>query len=118
MIPIPLVQGVLAGIGLAVASKTNSPGGYHMLIFMLTLPLLFVSNSLYPLASLPTWMRITSQLNPVSYMVDGLRQTAFQSSATLASGELLPLWLCFLVVAAFGVFGMMLAYVAFKRSLK
>lgn len=60
-----------AGIGLAVASRTNSPGGYHMIIFMLTLPLLFLSNALYPLQSLPTWMQIGAKVNPVSYVVDG-----------------------------------------------
>jgi ABC-2 type transport system permease protein len=35
-----------SGIAIAVASKTDSPGGYHMLIFMLNLPLLFLSNEL------------------------------------------------------------------------
>ena len=104
-----------AGIGLAVASKTNSPGGYHMLIFMLTLPLLFVSNSLYPLASLPTWMRVVAQGNPMSYVVDGLRQTIFQSSTT---GSDFALWLCFLVVVLFAVFGMLLAYFSFRKSMK
>ncbi len=104
-----------AGIGLAVASKTNSPGGYHMLIFMLTLPLLFVSNSLYPLASLPTWMRVVAQGNPMSYVVDGLRQTIFQSST---AGSDFALWLCFLVVALFAVFGMLLAYFSFRKSMK
>lgn len=104
-----------AGIGLAVASKTNSPGGYHMLIFMLTLPLLFVSNSLYPLASLPTWMRVVAQGNPMSYVVDGLRQTIFQSSTT---GSDFALWLCFLVVALFAVFSMLLAYFSFRKSMK
>jgi ABC-2 type transport system permease protein len=104
-----------AGIGLAVASKTNSPGGYHMLIFMLTLPLLFVSNSLYPLASLPTWMRVVAQGNPMSYVVDGLRQTIFQSSTT---GSDFALWLCFLVVALFAVSGMLLAYFSFRKSMK
>jgi ABC-2 type transport system permease protein len=104
-----------AGIGLAVASKTNSPGGYHMLIFMLTLPLLFVSNSLYPLASLPTWMRVVAQGNPMSYVVDGLRQTIFQSSTT---GIDFALWLCFLVVALFAMFSMLLAYFSFRKSMK
>ena len=104
-----------AGIGLAVASKTNSPGGYHMLIFMFTLPLLFVSNSLYPLASLPTWMRVVAQGNPMSYVVDGLRQTIFQSSTT---GSDFALWLCFLVVALFATFSMLLAYFSFRKSMK
>jgi ABC-2 type transport system permease protein len=107
-----------AGIGLAVASRTSSTGGYHMLIFMLSLPLLFVSNSLYPLASLPTWMRVGAQINPMTYTVDGLRQMVFESSATLTSGDFLPLWLCFVVVAAFGIFGILLAYASFKKSIK
>jgi len=107
-----------AGIGLAVASRTDSPGGYHMLIFMLTLPLLFLSNALYPLESLPTWMQIGAKINPVSYVVDGLRQTIFDSTAVLSGGELLPLWLCFLLVIAFALLSMTLAYNSFKKSIK
>ncbi|MFC1954579.1 ABC transporter permease [Chloroflexota bacterium] len=105
-----------AGIGLAVASKTNSTGGYHMLIFMLTLPLMFLSNSLYPLDSLPVWMQIGSKINPVSYVVDGLRQTLFDAGSIYTEGGFLPLWLCFLVVAIFAVFGTLLSYVSFKKS--
>ena len=107
-----------AGIGLAVASKTDSPGGYHMLIFMLTLPLLFLSNALYPLESLPTWMQIGAKINPVSYVVDGLRQTVFDSSVILSGDELLPLWLCFLVVIVFAFLSMTMAYNSFKKSIK
>ncbi len=107
-----------AGIGLAVASKTSSTGGYHMLIFMLTLPLLFLSNALYPLESLPTWMQIGSKINPVSYVVDGWRQTIFDTGSNLAGGEFLPLWLCFLVVAIFAVLGISLAYGSFKKSIR
>lgn len=107
-----------AGIGLAVASRTDSPGGYHMLIFMLTLPLLFLSNALYPLELLPTWMQVGAQINPVSYVVDGLRQTIFDSSTTLSGGELLPLWLCFVVVLVFASLGMILAYNSFRKSIK
>ena len=106
-----------AGIGLSVASRTDSPGGYHMLIFMFSLPLLFLSSSLYPLASLPTWMRIAARVNPMSYVVDGVRQTAFQGSGALASGDF-PLWLCFLVVALFAFLGIALAYFAFRQSIK
>jgi len=107
-----------AGIGLAVASRTSSTGGYHMLIFMLTLPLLFLSNALYPLESLPTWMQIGAQVNPVSYVVDGLRQTIFDTGSNLAGGEFLPLWLCFLVVAVFAALSIILAYSSFRKSVK
>jgi len=107
-----------AGIGLAVASKTSSTGGYHMLIFMLTLPLMFLSNSLYPLESLPVWMQIGSKVNPVSYAVDGMRQTLFDTGADFVGSEFLPLWLCFLVVTLFAAFGIGLAYSSFRSSLK
>ena len=107
-----------AGIGLAVASVTDSPGGYHMIIFMLTLPLLFLSNALYPLESLPTWMQVGAHINPVSYVVDGLRQTIFDSSTTLSGEDFLPLWLCFVVILVFASLGMMLAYSSFKKAIK
>lgn len=107
-----------AGIALTFATKTNDPGAYHMVVFLLTLPLLFLSNALYPLASLPTWMRIGAQVNPTSYVVDGMRQLVFENSANLTGGDTLSLWLCFVVITAFAVFGMLLAYVAFKKSIK
>ena len=107
-----------AGIGLAVAAKANSTGGYHMLIFMLTLPLMFVSNALYPISALPTWMKVVAEINPMSYVVDGMRQTVFVGSPAIAGGTPLELWLCYVVVVAFAFFGMGLAYIAFKRMIK
>ena len=107
-----------AGIALAFASKTDNPGAYHSMIMILNLPLLFLSNALYPLASLPTWMRIGAQLNPTSYVIDGLRQMVLQNGAALTGGEALPLWLSFLVVAIFAAFGMGLAYTAFRQSIR
>ena len=71
-----------------------------------------------PLAYLPTWMQVGAQINPMSYVVDGLRQMVFKNNATLVGGDLLPLWLCVLIVAAFGIFGILLAYVSFKKSIK
>ncbi len=105
-----------AGIGLAVASRTNSTGGYHMLIFMVTLPLMFLSNSLYPIESLPAWMQIGARVNPVSYAVDGMRQTLFDSGSSFTELDFLPLWLCFLVVAVFAAVGTILAYGSFKKA--
>ncbi len=107
-----------SGIALAVASKTSSAGAYHMLIFLLNLPLLFLSNALYPLKSLPGWMEIGARLNPTSYVVDGLRQMVLVDGAALAGGDTLPLGLCFAFVMGFAALGMALALVAFKQSLE
>jgi hypothetical protein len=53
----------------------------------------------------------------MSYVVDGLRQTVFQGNGASAGGDF-PLWLCYLVVAAFALLGTGLAYSAFRRSIK
>jgi ABC-2 type transport system permease protein len=107
-----------SGIAIAVASKTESPGGYHMLIFMLNLPLLFLSNALYPLQTMPTWMELAARINPTTYVVTGMRIMTFGTSDALGTADTIPLWLCFLVVAIFLSFGMALGYRAFTSSLK
>lgn len=37
------------------------------------MPLFFASNALYPIAIMPTWLRVLSHGNPLSYEVSGLR---------------------------------------------
>jgi ABC-2 type transport system permease protein len=106
-----------SGIAIAVASKTDSPGGYHMLIFMLNLPLLFLSNALYPLHTMPTWMEVAARLNPTTYVVSGMRLMTFGASDAMGSSNAIPLWLCFLVVGLFLALCMALGYRAFNSSL-
>ena len=107
-----------SGIALAVASKTDSSEGYHMMIFMLQLPLLFWSNSLYPLATLPTWMRLGAMLNPTTYVVTGLRNITMAPVAGAAGVGTIATWLCFVVIAAFAAIGMALALRAFQSAIK
>ena len=41
---------------------------------VLTMPLFFASNAIYPTAMMPGWLRVLSHLNPLTYQVDALRQ--------------------------------------------
>ncbi len=107
-----------SGLALAVASRTGAPSAYHMLIFLFDLPLLFLSNALYPLRTLPGWMKVGAYLNPTSYVVDGLRQTILAQGTILSGGNAMPLGMCFAVVTGFAVLGMGLALLAFKRSIR
>ena len=107
-----------SGIALAVASRTDSSAGYHMMIFMLQLPLLFWSNSLYPLATLPAWMRIGAMLNPTTYAVTGLRQITMAPVLSMGRVDTIALWLCFVVTVAFAILGMALALRAFRSAIK
>ena len=40
---------------------------------VLTMPIFFASNAIYPVALMPTWLQILARLNPLTYEVDGLR---------------------------------------------
>jgi ABC-2 type transport system permease protein len=40
---------------------------------VLTMPLFFASNAIYPIALMPGWLRVISRLNPLTYEVDALR---------------------------------------------
>ena len=41
---------------------------------VLTMPIFFASNAIYPLALMPPWLQIVARINPLTYEVDGLRR--------------------------------------------
>ena len=69
---------VLFALGLlflasAIAMKLETHESLQGVITLLSLPLFFASNSLYPIESLPLAIRLISYGNPLSYMITGLR---------------------------------------------
>ena len=40
---------------------------------LITMPLFFASNALYPLSMMPDWLKTVATFNPMSYLVDALR---------------------------------------------
>ena len=40
---------------------------------MITMPLFFGSNAIYPLSLMPAWLQYISKINPLSYVVDAMR---------------------------------------------
>jgi ABC-2 type transport system permease protein len=41
---------------------------------LLNLPLMFSSNSLFPISTMPDWLQLIAKLNPLTYASDGIRQ--------------------------------------------
>jgi ABC-2 type transport system permease protein len=107
-----------SGIALAAASSTDDIGAYHMMIALFQLPILFLSNALYPLDALPTWLEWVALVNPASYLVDGLRQTILTDSLSMAGDLVLPLWGCLAVCAAFTAAGMLIALTVLRKTLR
>jgi ABC-2 type transport system permease protein len=45
---------------------------------VLTMPLFFASNAIYPISLMPGWLQVLSRVNPLSYQVDALRALMIQ----------------------------------------
>ena len=54
----------------------ETPEGLQAVITLLTLPLFFASNALYPIDAFPGIVRTLSQFNPLTHLVNGVRYFA------------------------------------------
>ena len=57
----------------AIAMKVKDHNVSQAIITLLTLPLFFASNALYPLGSLPTVLKVAAYLNPLTHFINGMR---------------------------------------------
>ena len=57
----------------AIAMKVKDHNVSQAIITLLTLPLFFASNALYPLDSLPPVLKVAAYLNPLTHFINGMR---------------------------------------------
>jgi ABC-2 type transport system permease protein len=50
---------------------------------VLTMPLFFASNAIYPLEIMPRWLQLVARINPLTYEVDALRAAMLVGSGSL-----------------------------------
>ena len=60
----------------AISMSMETPEGLQAVITLLTLPLFFASNALYPIDAFPYPVRILSMFNPLTHLVNGVRYFA------------------------------------------
>ncbi|GCE22608.1 ABC transporter permease [Dictyobacter kobayashii] len=48
---------------------------------VLTMPMFFASNAIYPIAIMPSWLQAIAHINPLTYVVDGLRSLMLANTA-------------------------------------
>jgi len=94
LVLILLGAGFFTGLSMIIASLVKTRERFMGIGQIITLPLFFASNAIYPIEIMPHWLQIVARINPLSYMVDGLR-------ALLVSGSIsqLPMDLGILTVA-------------------
>ncbi|UCE63236.1 MAG: ABC transporter permease [Nitrospirota bacterium] len=77
-IAVILFIGMLFGIGLtaismAMAFSVKSHGDFFSVLGFLSLPMIFLSSALVPLAAMPAWMKTLAWLNPMTWVIDAVR---------------------------------------------
>ncbi|MBN9390856.1 MAG: ABC transporter permease [Chloroflexi bacterium] len=75
-----------AGLAAAFASHAKSMESYQSIIMVMNLPVLFLSNSLYPLEKMPPTLRGLALLNPITYAVDACRVLLYNTRAEIDLG--------------------------------
>ncbi len=63
----------MAALGIVAAIFANKFDQLAAITNFIVTPLAFLSGTFYSITSLPAWLEIASRLNPVFYMIDGVR---------------------------------------------
>lgn len=86
-------------VAAAVATRARGLESYHSLIMLLNLPVLFLSNALYPLAAMPVQLQGIAYLNPTTYAVDAIRHLFYGNQLEIGLWIDLPILLIFMTGA-------------------
>lgn len=65
---------MLSALSMVIASLVRSREQFMGLGQLVTLPLLFASNALYSVEIMPGWLQVVARFNPLTYLVEMLRQ--------------------------------------------
>ncbi len=69
---------LFTGFSMIIASIVRTRERMMGIGQLVTMPLFFASNALYPVAMMPDWLKVFAAVNPMSYLVDGLRSLLLQ----------------------------------------
>ena len=102
---VALGSATFATFSLVVACVVKTRERFMGIGQVLTMPLFFASNAIYPIDLMPGWLQSIARGNPLTYLVDGLRATMIQSGPShfgLATdaGAIVVVFAVLLVLAA------------------
>ena len=64
---------IFALMSMTIASIVKSRDRFMGIGQMITMPLFFASNAIYPISLMPDWLKVIAWANPLTYVVDALR---------------------------------------------
>jgi ABC-2 type transport system permease protein len=123
-----LLAFTLTAFGVMMAARVKKLQAFMAITQMVVLPLFFLSGALYPLTGLPGWLTVLTRLDPLTYIVDPMRQAVFShlsvtpaAAAALSPGVtwfgwVVPLGLSVAIVALMGAAMLAIAIAEFRKT--
>lgn len=104
----------------AISISMETPEGLQGIITLLTMPIFFASNALYPVEAFPPVLQAISTVNPLSQLVNGVRYFAIGDNFTTmgihyvyTTGEII---LSFTILVVFAASMFVVAWWRFKKA--
>ncbi|MEM2608449.1 MAG: ABC transporter permease [Thermoproteota archaeon] len=69
-----LISVGLSSIFLAFSLRSTKLERPMQIVSLITMPLMFASNTFFPISMMPSWLQSVAYVNPLSYLTDALRQ--------------------------------------------
>ena len=74
---------VFATFSFVIACLVKSRERFMGIGQLMTMPLFFASNAIYPLILMPSWLKVVATMNPLTYLVDALRGLMVENGQSL-----------------------------------
>ncbi|WP_369139154.1 ABC transporter permease [Modestobacter versicolor] len=76
----------LTALGVLLSTRITTIQGAMPMLQLLITPMMFLSGSLFPLGGLPAWLSVVTRLNPLTYVVQPMRELVL-GHLDLSAGE-------------------------------
>ena len=107
----------VTSIGVLVAVRIKSFQAFMALVQIIIMPMFFLSGALFPMSNLPTWLKISTMVDPLTYAVDPMRKVVLGELGIQGfPGVTMPVVFEILIVAATGLVALAIAAREFGKT--
>ena len=103
-----LIGIAFASVGITIGSRMEDFSGFGLVMNFVVMPIFALSGALFPLTSLPTWLKVATYIDPLTYGVEGVR---YGLTGTFSINPLLS----FVVLAGFSIIMILIGGYSFKK---
>jgi len=114
-----LLSFAISGMSLVIAAIMKTMESFGVLMQLFIFPMFFLSGAFFPLTSVPHWMTVLSQLNPLTYGVDAARQIILGTQVDpgiIARLVIHPVYVDAFFLLAFSLIMISISVIAFNKK--